>query len=135
MLTRTVPSLRRIPLRRVERRWNSGPPRPGGGESPAGPSPHVSLLSDMRQEVNDAQRQFYRSFAFPVLKVVLGSMFVYQTLYWVWLKMEADEESDRKNSKDCGCSESCLLMCVDQIEGLKKQLAETVKSVSAAERK
>lgn len=42
----------------------------------------------------------YRAFAGPFAKVFLGGVFVYQVLYWTWLKLETDEIKVDKNGKD-----------------------------------
>jgi hypothetical protein len=47
-------------------------------------------------------------------------MFVYQLLYWSWLKLEANEEAEKND---------------EQLKGLKKVLVDTVKKQSAAEKK
>ncbi|MCJ1460646.1 hypothetical protein MMC28_011028, partial [Mycoblastus sanguinarius] len=39
---------------------------------------------------------FYKSFGRPVAKVFFGAVFTYQTVYWLWLKLETDEIRDRK---------------------------------------
>lgn len=41
----------------------------------------------------------YRAFASPFAKVFLGGVFVYQVLYWTWLKLEMDETKVAKNGK------------------------------------
>jgi hypothetical protein len=41
----------------------------------------------------------YRTFTGPFAKVFLGGVFVYQVLYWTWLKLEMDEIKVAKNSK------------------------------------
>lgn len=41
----------------------------------------------------------YRTFTSPFAKVFLGGVFVYQVLYWTWLKLEMDEIKVAKNSK------------------------------------
>ena len=41
----------------------------------------------------------YRSFAGPFAKVFLGGVFVYQVLYWTWLKLEMDESKVEKNGE------------------------------------
>ncbi|KAJ5199634.1 hypothetical protein N7472_004838 [Penicillium cf. griseofulvum] len=41
----------------------------------------------------------YRTFAGPFAKVFLGGVFVYQVLYWTWLKLEMDEIKVAKNEK------------------------------------
>jgi hypothetical protein len=42
----------------------------------------------------------YRSFAGPFAKVFLGGVFVYQVLYWTWLKLEMDETKVDKNGEN-----------------------------------
>ncbi|KAJ5339128.1 hypothetical protein N7452_005856 [Penicillium brevicompactum] len=41
----------------------------------------------------------YRAFASPFAKVFLGGVFVYQVLYWTWLKLEMDETKVAKNEQ------------------------------------
>ncbi|KAJ5177516.1 uncharacterized protein N7500_000215 [Penicillium coprophilum] len=41
----------------------------------------------------------YRTFMGPFAKVFLGGVFVYQVLYWTWLKLEMDEIKVAKNEK------------------------------------
>ncbi|CAG8213616.1 unnamed protein product [Penicillium salamii] len=41
----------------------------------------------------------YRTFASPFAKVFLGGVFVYQVLYWTWLKLEMDETKVEKNEQ------------------------------------
>ncbi|CAI7648547.1 unnamed protein product [Penicillium palitans] len=41
----------------------------------------------------------YRTFTGPFAKVFLGGVFVYQVLYWTWLKLEMDEVKVAKNEK------------------------------------
>ncbi|KAJ5457632.1 hypothetical protein N7475_009020 [Penicillium sp. IBT 31633x] len=41
----------------------------------------------------------YRTFAGPFAKVFLGGVFVYQVLYWTWLKLEMDETKVEKNEQ------------------------------------
>ncbi|CAI7611989.1 unnamed protein product [Penicillium glandicola] len=41
----------------------------------------------------------YKSFTGPFAKVFLGGVFVYQVLYWTWLKLEMDETKVAKNEK------------------------------------
>lgn len=45
---------------------------------------------------------FYRSFGRPIAKVFLGGVVTYQTVYWVWVKLETDEvkEEKRKDISD-----------------------------------
>lgn len=39
----------------------------------------------------------YKTFAGPFGKVFLGAVFVYQVIYWSWLKLEMDESKLEKN--------------------------------------
>lgn len=39
---------------------------------------------------------FYKSFGQPVAKVFLGAVFTYQAVYWLWVKLEADETKQQK---------------------------------------
>ncbi|KGO72288.1 hypothetical protein PITC_050880 [Penicillium italicum] len=41
----------------------------------------------------------YRTFTGPFAKVFLGGVFVYQVLYWTWLKLEMDETKVSKNEQ------------------------------------
>ncbi|KAK4865648.1 hypothetical protein LT330_009081 [Penicillium expansum] len=41
----------------------------------------------------------YRTFTGPFAKVFLGGVFVYQVLYWTWLKLEMDETKVAKNEQ------------------------------------
>ena len=41
----------------------------------------------------------YRAFAGPFAKIFLGGVFVYQVLYWTWLKLEMDEIKVAKNGE------------------------------------
>lgn len=43
------------------------------------------------------QISIYKDFGRPFAKVFLMAVFVYQTIYWTWLKMEKDEEKRAKN--------------------------------------
>lgn len=45
----------------------------------------------------------YRTFAVPFGKVFLGSVFVYQVIYWTWLKLEMDESKLEKNGNILAC--------------------------------
>ncbi|KAJ5121224.1 uncharacterized protein N7515_009185 [Penicillium bovifimosum] len=55
----------------------------------------------------------YRAFAGPFAKVFLGGVFVYQVLYWTWLKLEMDETKVAKN---------------EQVAALEKQAREMTAS-------
>lgn len=37
------------------------------------------------------QSNFYKTFGRPVFKVSLSAIFVYQLVYWAWVKLEQDE--------------------------------------------
>jgi len=39
----------------------------------------------------------YKTFMGPFGKVFLGAVFVYQVIYWTWLKLEMDESKLEKN--------------------------------------
>jgi len=39
----------------------------------------------------------YKEFGRPFAKVFLMGLFTYQALYWIWMKMEKDEEKREKN--------------------------------------
>ncbi|KAL2049775.1 hypothetical protein ABVK25_009998 [Lepraria finkii] len=42
---------------------------------------------------------FYKSFGRPIAKVFLGAVFTYQTVYWLWVKLETDEIRDKKKKE------------------------------------
>ncbi|KAF6223789.1 hypothetical protein HO173_013215 [Letharia columbiana] len=42
---------------------------------------------------------FYRSFGRPIGKVFLGAVVTYQTIYWIWVKLETDEIKDNKRKE------------------------------------
>ncbi|OQD78141.1 hypothetical protein PENDEC_c001G00265 [Penicillium decumbens] len=41
----------------------------------------------------------YKTFMGPFGKVFLGAVFVYQVIYWTWLKLEMDESKLEKNEE------------------------------------
>ncbi|KAJ5981613.1 hypothetical protein N7522_013241 [Penicillium canescens] len=41
----------------------------------------------------------YKTFTGPFAKVFLGGVFVYQVIYWTWLKLEMDETKVKKNEQ------------------------------------
>jgi hypothetical protein len=41
----------------------------------------------------------YTTFTRPFGKVFLGAVFVYQVIYWCWLKLEMDESKLEKNEE------------------------------------
>ncbi|KAF8247456.1 hypothetical protein K440DRAFT_682200 [Wilcoxina mikolae CBS 423.85] len=79
-------SLAHIALRRPYS--SSGPPpRPPPSAAAQKPvSPHISI---------------YKDFGRPFAKVFLMAVFVYQALYWTWIKMEKDEERQTKSGMAC----------------------------------
>ena len=56
-----------------------------------------------------AHRGFYKQFGRPIAKVFLMSMAVYQTAYYMWLKLEKDEEARDQSA---------------EIEGLENRLKQ-----------
>ena len=42
---------------------------------------------------------FYKSFGRPIAKVFLGSVVTYQTVYWLWVKLDTDDAKDKKRSE------------------------------------
>lgn len=79
----------------------------------------------------------YRTFASPFAKVFLGGVFVYQVLYWTWLKLEMDETKVEKNGKipkklnfglfDYRASTNCA---IEQAAVLEKQAREMTQPKS-----
>lgn len=60
----------------------------------------MNLLSLMMDCVDVfIQLSRYRTFAGPFGKVFLGAVFVYQVIYWSWLKLETDESKLEKNGE------------------------------------
>jgi hypothetical protein len=45
------------------------------------------------------QMNQYKTFTGPFAKVFLGGVFVYQVIYWTWLKLEMDETKVQKNGQ------------------------------------
>jgi hypothetical protein len=45
------------------------------------------------------QMNQYKTFTGPFAKVFLGGVFVYQVIYWTWLKLEMDEAKVEKNGQ------------------------------------
>ncbi|RDW68506.1 hypothetical protein BP5796_09163 [Coleophoma crateriformis] len=93
----------------IQRRFNTT-------QSPAAENPTVlvpeHLCHTHTQANREEQRQFYKTFTRPVAKVVLMATFVYQALYWSWVKMEKDEIKGEKNV---------------EIAGLERKLEELTK--------
>lgn len=48
--------------------------------------------------VYPAQTSFYKEFGRPMSKVFLMAFFSYQVFYWLWARMEKDEERREKDS-------------------------------------
>lgn len=76
----------------------------------------------------------YRTFAGPFAKVFLGGVFVYQVLYWTWLKLEMDETRVEKNGKTKTLKEltskflCVLIIFTEQVAVLEKQAREMAQS-------
>ena len=76
----------------------------------------------------------YRTFAGPFAKVFLGGVFVYQVLYWTWLKLEMDETRVEKNGKTKTLKEltskflRVLIIFTEQVAVLEKQAREMAQS-------
>lgn len=71
----------------------------------------------------------YRTFTGPFAKVFLGGVFVYQVLYWTWLKLEMDETKVAKNGEtnENQCiTLSCMLLTLsaEQVAVLEKEARE-----------
>jgi hypothetical protein len=47
------------------------------------------------------QISIYKDFGRPFAKVFLMAVFVYQALYWTWMKMEKDEEKRIMSGMAC----------------------------------
>ena len=45
------------------------------------------------------QMSRYKAFMGPYAKVFLGAVFVYQVIYWSWLKLEMEDVKVGKNSE------------------------------------
>ncbi|CCX34095.1 Similar to hypothetical protein PAAG_04671 [Paracoccidioides brasiliensis Pb01]; acc. no. XP_002793141 [Pyronema omphalodes CBS 100304] len=63
---------------------NAVPPSPPVGDAAKPTSPHINI---------------YKDFGRPFIKVFLMAVFVYQTMYWGWMKMEKDELKQEKNGE------------------------------------
>ena len=63
-------------------------------------SPHVSLFTyHCRVNVSQSQVGFYKNFGRPIAKVFFAAVFVYQGVYWLWLKLETEEIKAKKQSE------------------------------------
>ncbi|KAI5815832.1 hypothetical protein BZA77DRAFT_314402 [Pyronema omphalodes] len=84
LLFRAQPAARNAVFRQFStsqiRRNAVPPPPPPAAAKPT--SPHISI---------------YKDFGRPFIKVFLMAVFVYQTMYWGWMKMEKDELKKEKN--------------------------------------
>lgn len=68
---------------------------------PKSTSPHVSrvIMCPILGRCLMEQVKFYKNLGRPIAKVFLGSVFVYQGIYWLWLKMETEEIKAKKHSE------------------------------------
>lgn len=72
----------------------------------------------------------YRTFTGPFAKVFLGGVFVYQVLYWTWLKLEMDEIKVAKNGETSEnqliSTPSCMLLTflAEKVAVLEKEARE-----------
>ena len=74
------------------------------------------------------QRQFYRSWSLPFMKVFLGAMFTYQLAYYAWLKLETMEEKQQKDSESiptlCFSLERTDVIKIAELQGLEAKLKD-----------
>lgn len=56
----------------------------------------MGLLLSRRTSL--VQISFYKEFGRPMSKVFLMAFFSYQVFYWLWVKMEKNEEKRKKDS-------------------------------------
>ena len=104
-------------------------------------SPHVSgfgllrLFSTTQCWYTSSKVAFYKSFSRPAAKVFLGAIFVYQSAYWVWTKLETDEIRQLKTgtyiSKHADRINS-LNIHVDEILSLEREIQQTIERKSSA---
>jgi hypothetical protein len=69
----------------------------------------------------------------PFAKVFLGGVFVYQVIYWTWLKLEMDETKVQKNGQSISAILYQLIKHVtnfsaEQVAVLEKQAREIADS-------
>ncbi|KAJ5757815.1 uncharacterized protein N7511_006509 [Penicillium nucicola] len=62
-------------------------------------STHVPMNSSQQSSAYKDGMKQYKTFTGPFAKVFLGGVFVYQVIYWTWLKLEMDETKVRKNEQ------------------------------------
>ncbi|KAJ6140058.1 hypothetical protein N7471_006544 [Penicillium samsonianum] len=62
-------------------------------------STHAIFNSSEKPSAYKEGMNQYRTFTGPFAKVFLGGVFVYQVLYWTWLKLEMDETKVAKNEQ------------------------------------
>ncbi|KAG8416183.1 hypothetical protein J3459_013679 [Metarhizium acridum] len=43
--------------------------------------------------------QFYKTFTRPIAKVLVVAVFTYQSIYWGWVKLEADEHRQKTDAE------------------------------------
>ncbi|KAL4951311.1 hypothetical protein BDW69DRAFT_186516 [Aspergillus filifer] len=88
-----LPRTRALPLRTFSTsttRFNTGmPPNP----PPQQPNQHPE------QNAYKEGMSRYKAFLGPYAKVFLGAVFVYQVIYWTWLKLEMEDVKVSKNSQ------------------------------------
>ncbi|KLU88769.1 hypothetical protein MAPG_07753 [Magnaporthiopsis poae ATCC 64411] len=58
---------------------------------------------------------FYKTFGRPVFKVSLSAIFVYQLVYWAWVKLEQDEIREERTAE--------MASLEAQVESLQAQQA------------
>ncbi|KAJ5782226.1 hypothetical protein N7457_004000 [Penicillium paradoxum] len=58
-----------------------------------------AILNSQKPSAYKEGMNQYRAFTGPFAKVFLGGVFVYQVLYWTWLKLEMDETKVQKNEQ------------------------------------
>ncbi|KAJ5312879.1 hypothetical protein PENANT_c049G00110 [Penicillium antarcticum] len=62
-------------------------------------STHAARNSSPQPSAYKEGMNQYKTFMGPFAKVFLGGVFVYQVIYWTWLKLEMDETKVRKNEQ------------------------------------
>jgi hypothetical protein len=75
----------------------------------------------------------YKTFTGPFAKVFLGGVFVYQVIYWTWLKLEMDETKVQKNGQSISAILYQLIkhdtnFSAEQVAVLEKQAREIADS-------
>lgn len=90
------------------RTFSASPPPAAVGENGGQPgkpevSKHVRFSYSvygflLSRRMSPVQISFYKEFGRPMSKVFLMAFFSYQVFYWLWVKMEKDEEKKEKDS-------------------------------------